>query len=186
MGRTQVGKIGFILMPLFLVAISFPLRKYFDRTIDLDKKNSGTELATVISTEGPVLIRHNNKTQFETAVMDDLIDNKDQIRVENGGSAKIRLNTGTEIELSEGTDVVFETWRKEAEDSLLYLHFYSGDYKVIHLDHVRPIYVSMNDNIFLIQSKSKEARRKLNIRQTPSSLGREQKETATLKLVIEQ
>lgn len=177
MRKAYVGKIGFLLMPLFLVAIGFPLRKYFDQPIDLDKTKTGKELATVVETDGQVLLRHKDQSQFAPAVMDDAIQNKDQLRIESGGRAKIKLASGTEVELTENSDVIFELWSQDSDESPLYLHFFAGDYRVTNLDRSRPIYVSMNDNLFLIQNKSKEtAARKLTIRPTSSALGRDSRE----------
>lgn len=163
-------------MPLFLVAISFPLRKYFEGPTDLDPKKIATEIATILEVEGPVLLRHKDQTQFEKAESAVVIQNKDQLRVESGGRAKLQFSGGTEVELTENSDVVFELWREEALDSPLYLHFFTGDYRVIALDRTRPIYVSMNSNLFLIQNKSKDTPRKLNVRQTPSALSQNKPE----------
>lgn len=176
--RARIGGIGFVLLALLLVAVSIPMRKYFDRPIALDKKNAGKELATLVEVEGPVFLRARGQTQFERLAGEEVIQNKDQLRVENGARAKVRFSSGTEIEILEPTDVVFELWQEEAEDSPLYLHFLSGDYRVISIDRARPIYVAMNDNLFLLQNKSKEAPRKLNIRQTPSALSRKAQESA--------
>ncbi len=165
------------MMPLFLVVIAFPLRKYLDdRPLDLNKKTAGPELASITEVEGPVVLRHKDQTQFEKVTADTLILNKDKLRVEAGAKAKVKFVSGTEIELSENSDLVFELWRSEIEDSPIYLHFFTGDYQVINLDRVRPIYVSMNDNLFLLQNKAKETARKLNVRQTPSALTQNKQE----------
>lgn len=170
--RARIGGVGFVVMALLLVAVSIPMRKYFDRPINLDKKNEGKELATLVEAEGPVFLRARGQSQFARVAGEEVLQNKDQLRVENGARAKVRFVNGTEIEIVDPTDVVFELWREDADDSPLYLHFLSGDYRMITLDRSRPIYVSMNDNLFLLQNKAKDSPRKLNIRQTPSALSR--------------
>jgi len=170
--RARIGGVGFVVMALLLVAISIPMRKYFDRPIALDKKNEGKELATLVEVEGPVFVRTRGHSQFTRVAGEEVIQNKDHLRVETGARAKVRFTNGTEIEIVDPTDVVFELWREESDDSPLYLHFLSGDYRMITLDRSQPIYVSMNDNLFLLQNKSKDSPRKLNIRQTPSALAR--------------
>lgn len=175
--RTRVAEVGFLLMPLVLAVVAFPLRKYFDdRPLDLDKKKSGPELAMVVDVEGPVLLRHKDQTQFEKVEVEASILNKDQLRVEAGGKAKVKFASGTEIELTENSDVVFELWRADSEDSPIYLHFFAGDYQVVNLDRSRPIYASMNDSLFLLQNKTKETARKLNIRTVPSALSQNKRE----------